>query len=107
MERYNNAGSWESREQECPMGSTAQVGEAMTRALLLANCPSPCHRSPAPWDTRHLRQRRAPALGWLVAGLVSHRGRLKREKRDIPSADFLCREKHLIETGACAERGRG
>lgn len=89
------------------MGSPAQVGEAMTRALLLANCPSAHHRSPAPWDTRHLRQRRAPALGWLVAGLVSHRGRLKREKRDIPSAAFLCREKHLIETGACAERGRG
>lgn len=33
-------------------------------ALLPSNSPSASHRSPARSDTRHLRQRRAPALGW-------------------------------------------
>lgn len=62
------------KESTPPRGRLCSPG-VMARALLLANGTSASHRSPACADTRHLRQRRAPALGWPAAGLVSHRGR--------------------------------
>lgn len=44
------------------LGSPVQGGGGSCSAL--SHGPSASHRSPARSDTRHLRQRRAPALGW-------------------------------------------
>lgn len=67
------------KESTPPCGRLCSPG-VTARALLLANGPSVSRCSPARSDTRHLWQRRAPALGWPAAGLVSHRGRLKKKK---------------------------
>lgn len=74
-----------------------------------SNSPSASHRSPARSDTRHLRQRRAPALGWpSVAPWKVKKTKQNKTNRQIPpTAAFLCRKKDLIGMGACAERGRG
>lgn len=71
------------RESTPPCGSLCSP-RVTAPALLLANGPSASRCSPARLDTRHLWQRRAPALGWLAAGLVSHRGRLKKIKERSP-----------------------
>lgn len=93
------------------LGSPVQGGGGSCSAL--SHSPSASHRSPARSDTRHLRQRRAPALGWpgwmSVAPWKVKKNKTKPKNRQIlpPTAAFLCRKKDLIGTGACAERGRG
>lgn len=91
-------------------GSPFQSGGGSCSAL--SHSPSASHRSPASSDTRHLRQRRAPALGWpgwtSVAPWKVKKTKNKTKHRQIPPLLPSCVEKKdLIGTGACAERGRG
>lgn len=91
-------------------GSPMQGGGGSCSAL--SHSPSASHRSPARSDTRHLRQRRAPALGWpgwmsVAPWNVKKTKQNQKIDKYPPTAAFLCRKKDLIGTGACAERGRG
>lgn len=67
------------------LGSPFRGGGGSCSAM--SNSPSASHRSPARSDTRHLRQRRVPALGWLGQMSVTP-WKVKKTKQNKTNRQF-------------------